>query len=170
MQLNIGNGLDLLRYNWSQEKAPQSSLTVLPNNEFLIEKILAPGASKPAEQPFLMPSSSSIVDNNFFVHREVLAWRFLAAACQPGTGNVRMQCKKEPAEFGILVPQDRTSMHVRMQVVGKEKTNIRGVDRELLHLSIAGEAFQWSLFVDETDHFKLIKIVVPEANTEVVRD
>jgi len=159
---------ELLRYNWSQEKAPQSSLSVMPNNEFLLEKILAPGNTKAAEQPFLMPNTSPIVDNNFFVHRELLVWRFLASACQPGGGG--LQCKRDPAEFGILVPQDRTSLHIRMELVGKDKTSVHGVDRELLRLKIAGEAFEWSLFVDEQDHFKVIKILVPEANTEVVRD
>jgi hypothetical protein len=159
---------ELLRYTWSQDKPAQSSLTVEPNNEFLLEKIIAPGTTKAAEQPFLMPNTSPIVDNNFFVHRELLAWRFLASACKPGGGG--MQCKTEPAEFGILVPQDRTSLHVRMSLVGKEKTSIHGVDRELLRLTLAGEAFEWALFVDEQDHFKLIKILVPEANTEVVRD
>jgi len=166
--MDLNSAGELLRYNWSQEKAPQSSLTVLPNNEFLIEKILPPGATKPAEQPFLMPNTSPIVDNNFFVHRELLAWRFLAAACQPGGGGI--QCKRDPAEFGILVPQDRSSLHVRMSLVGKEKTGVRGVDRELLRLKLSGEAFEWSLFLDEADHFKLIKILIPEANTEVVRD
>lgn len=162
-----GSG-ELLRYSWSQEKEPRSSLTVVPNNEFLLEKITPPGATKAAEQPFLMTSKSPILDNNFFVHRELLAWRFLASACQPGGGG--LQCKRDPAEFGILVPQDRTSMHVRMSLVGKQKTSIHGVERELLRLTLAGEAFEWALWVDEQDHFKLIKISIPEANTEVVRD
>ncbi len=166
--MDLTAGGELLRYSWSQDKPSQSSLTVEPNNEFLLEKIIAPGTTKAAEQPFLMPNTSPIVDNNFFVHRELLAWRFLAAACQPGGGG--LQCKRDPAEFGILVPQDRTSLHVRMSLVGKEKTSIHGVDRELLRLKLAGEAFEWALFVDEQDHFKLIKILIPEANTEVVRD
>ncbi len=162
-----GSG-ELLRYSWSQEKEPRSSLTVVPSNEFLLEKITPPGATKAAEQPFLMTNRSPILDNNFFVHRELLAWRFLASACQPGGGG--LQCKRDPAEFGILVPQDRTSLHVRMSLVGKEKTSIHGIDRELLRLKLAGEAFEWALWVDEQDHFKLIKISIPEANTEVVRD
>lgn len=164
-----GSG-ELLRYSWSQERDPRSSLTVVPNNEFLLEKIIPPGATKPAEQPFLMTNKSPIMDNNFFVHRELLAWRFLAAACQPGTAPVLWQCKHDPAEFGVLVPQDRTSLHVRMSLVGKETISIRGAERELLRLKLAGEAFEWALWVDEKDQFKLIKISIPEANTEVVRD
>jgi hypothetical protein len=167
--MDLTSSGELLRYNWSQEKEPRSSLLVVPNNEFLLEKIIAPGATKAAEQPFLMTNKSPIVDNNFFIHRELLVWRFLKGACQPGSAGVLLQCK-QPAEFGILVPQDRSSLQVRIGIVGKEKTSIHGVDRELLRLKLAGEAFEWALFVDEADRYKLIKVLIPEANTEVVRD
>lgn len=160
-----GNG-ELLRYEWNQSSG--ASLIVLPNNEFLIEKISTASSTKPAEQPFLMPNTSAILDNNFFVHREVLIWRFLAAACKPeGSG---FKCQKDPGDFGVLVPQDRTSMHVRMELVGKEKVQVRGVDRDLMRLNLKGDEFDWALWVDEQDHFKLIRVAIPADNTEVVRD
>ena len=46
-------------------------------------------------------------------------------------------------------------MHVRMELVGKEKVTIRGTDRELLRLNLTGESFDWALWLDEHDHFKL---------------
>jgi hypothetical protein len=114
-----------------------------------------------------LPSSSPILDNNFFVHREVLAWKYLAVAPCKDENNHR-HC--EPADFGALVPQDRTSMSVRMELVGKEKVTIRGAERELLRLNLSGENYQWALWVDEQDHFKLMKVSIPADNTEVVRD
>lgn len=157
---------ELVRYDWSQSSG--GSVTVLPKNDFLIEKISAPTASKPAEQPFLMPSTSLILDNNFFVHREVLAWRYLAADCKSeGTG---LKCQHDPAEFGVLVPQDRTSLRIRMEVVGKEKVNIRGAEHELLRLNLSGESFQWSLWLDDQNQFKLMRVAIPADDTEVVRD
>ena len=37
-----------------------------------------------------MPSTSAILDNNFFVHREVLAWRYLAIApCKDENGHLK---------------------------------------------------------------------------------
>lgn len=157
---------ELLRYDWSQVSG--GSLTVLPNNEFLIEKISPPNSTKPAEQPFLMPNTSAILDNNFFIHREVLAWRFLSGACKSETGNLK--CQQTPADFGVLVPQDRTSIHVQMELVGKEKVTIRGAERELLRLNLKGDNFQWSLWVDDRDQFKLMRVAIPADNTEVVRD
>ena len=61
-------------------------------------------------------------------------------------------------------------MPVRLEVVGKEKVTIRGAQRELLHLNLSGESFAWSLWVDDQDHFKLIRVAIPADDTEVVRD
>lgn len=163
--LEITGASELLRYEWSQSGG--GSLMVLPNNEFLMEKITATPSSKPAEQAFLMPNTSMILDNNFFVQREVLVWRYLAVAPCKGDSSKR-EC--QPVEFGALVPQDRTSLRVRLELVGKEKIAIRGVERELLRLNLHGESFDWVLWVDDHDQFKLMRVAIPADNTEVVRD
>jgi hypothetical protein len=164
--LEINSNAELVRYEWSQTSG--GSLTVLPNNDFLIEKISVPGAAKPAEQPFLMPTTTMILDNNFFVQREVLVWRYLAADCKPEAGNVK--CQGGPAEFGALVPQDRTSMRVRLELVGREKVTIRGAERELMRLNLTSESFVWNLWVDDHDQFKLMRVAIPADSTEVIRD
>ncbi len=70
--------------------------SVFPNNDFLLEKISTASSPKPAEQPFLMPSTSAILDNNFFVHRQILVWRYLAADCKPEGGNLK--CQQDPGD------------------------------------------------------------------------
>jgi hypothetical protein len=165
-ELEITSSGELIRYDWSQDSG--GSLTVLPNNDFLIERITTSATGKPAEQPFLMPTTSMILDNNFFVHREVLVWRYLAADCSTEGGNLK--CQQGPVEFGTLVPQDRTSMRVRVELVGKEKVSIRGTERELLRVNLTGESFEWALWIDPQDQGKLIRVAIPADNTEVVRD
>lgn len=165
-ELEITPNGELLRYEWSQ--ASGGSLSVFPSNDFLMERMTASGTGKTAEQPFLMPSTTAILDNNFFVHREVLAWRYLAADCKPEGGGLK--CQQGPAEFGTLVPQDHTSMSVRMELVGKEKITIRGTERDLLRLNLTGENFEWALWMDDKDHFKLMRVTIPADNTEVLRD
>lgn len=155
---------ELVRYEWNNGSG---SLVVTPSNDFLLEKISVSGSAKPAEQPFLMPSTSLILDNNFFVHREVLAWRYLAAACHNDSAG--MKCAPSD-EYGALVPQDRTSLRVRMEMVGREKVTIRGSERDLVRLNLMGDAFSWALWVDDKDQFKLMRVVIADANTEVVRD
>ncbi|MFZ0734773.1 MAG: hypothetical protein WAM79_20820 [Candidatus Sulfotelmatobacter sp.] len=165
-ELEITSTGDLLHYDWSQSSG--GSLTVIPSNDFLTEKITAPNSSKAAEKPFLMPSTTSILDNNFFIHREILLWRYLAADCKPEGGNLK--CQQGPASFGALIPQDQTSASIRIELKGKEKVTIHGVERNLLRLDLAGESFDWALWVDDQDHFKLMQISIPADNTEVVRD
>jgi hypothetical protein len=156
---------ELVRYEWGDGSG---SLVVTPNNEFLLEKITTASSSKPAEQPFLMPSTAAILDNNFFVHRQVLAWRYLATNCHTESG--AQKCQQGALDFAVLVPQDRTSMSVRMELAGREKVSIRGTERELLRLNLKGEAFNWTLWVDEKDQFKLMRVLIADDNTEVVRD
>jgi hypothetical protein len=165
-ELQMTTSAELVRYEWSDGNG--GSLAVTPNNEFLLEKITASPTAKTAEQPFLMPSTSAILDNNFFVHREVLAWRYLQSNC--GNENGEFRCKKDPGEFGVLVPQDRTSLRVRLELVGREKINIRGAERDLLRLNLQGESFSWALWVDDKDQFKLMRVLIADDNTEVVRD
>lgn len=165
-QLEINAAGALLSYEWSQSAG--GSLSVFPDNEFLKERITPSAGAKTAEQAFLMPNTSAILDNNFFVHREILVWRFLAADCKPESG--ALKCQQDPGEFGVLVPQDRTSLHVRLELIGKEKVTIRGAERELLRLNLKGENFEWQLWVDDKDQFKLIRASIPADNTEVVRD
>ena len=164
--LAITSSGERLHYEWSQ--ASGGSLTVLPNNEFLLEKISTSANGKPAEQPFLMPSTSIILDNNFFIQREVLVWHYLAAYCKLEGGP--LQCQQQPGEFGALIPQDRTSMRVRLEMVGKEKVTIRGAQRDLLRLNLSSETFEWTLWVDDQNQFKLMKVAIPADNTEVIRD
>ncbi len=155
----------LLRYEWSQSAG--GSLSVFPDNEFLKERISTTSTAKPAEQAFLMPSSSSILDNNFFIHREILAWKYLAVApCKDENGH--RHC--EFSDFGALVPQDRTSMSVRMELVGKEKITFHGAEREFLRLNLNGDTYQWNLWLDENDHFKLMRVAIPADDTVVDRD
>ncbi|MGP0017496.1 MAG: hypothetical protein ACLPHP_02910 [Candidatus Sulfotelmatobacter sp.] len=164
-ELQLSASGELLRYEWSQSAG--GSLSLFPENEFLKERITAPGQAKPAEQPFLLPATTPVLDNNFFIHREVLAWRYLAVApCKSENG--ARQC--QPADFGAVIPQDRTSMSVRLELVGKERITIHGAERELLRLNLSAEDLQWSLWVDENDHFKLIRVAIPADNTVVDRD
>ncbi len=59
---------------------------------------------------------------------------------------------------------------MRLELVGKEKITVRGVERELLRLNLTGDNFEWALWVDDHDQFKLIRVAIPADDTEVVRD
>jgi hypothetical protein len=168
-ELKLSPSGDLVRYDWHELGAGKSELTITPNDQFLIEKITtAASPDKPIDQPFLMPTSSMILDNNTFVQRELLAWRYLASNCKPEKGVGR--CSEAPAQFGVLVPQDRISMSVTLELVGKEKVTVNNVERELLRINMKDDSGDWALWLDEQNMFKLIRIVVPSNSTEIVRE
>jgi hypothetical protein len=166
--LKLSPAGDLLRYEWHDLTPSKAELTVVPNDQFLVEHISTGVGEKPAEQPFLMPASTMVLDNNSFVQRELLAWRYLGSICKQDNG--KTQCPMSPAQFGVLVPQERTSMSVSLQLVGKEKVKINGVERDLLRLNLKQDSGDWGLYLDDQNMFKLMRIVVAGSNTEVVRD
>ncbi len=156
----------LVQYDWHELSPGKSELVVLPNNEFLIEKVTENPGEKPKEQPFVLPNTSVILDNNFFIQREVLIWRYLSSSCVSEAG--KMKCA--PAQFGAVIPQDRLSVRVGVEPVGQEKVAIRGVERQLLRLNLKTEDGDWALWADPDDHYKLIRVQKSGENTEIVRD
>ena len=75
----------------------------------------------------------------------------------------------EPTESTIAVAH-KGFVWTEIEVVGKEKTMIRGAERDLLRLNLTSESFEWALWVDDQDQFKLMKVAIPADNTEVIRD
>ena len=167
-ELKISAAGDLVHYEWHNIAPTKADLVVTPNDQFLIERITVSAEGKRVEQPFLMPASTMILDNNSFVQREVLAWRYLASSCKQAAG--RTICPKDPAQFGVLVPQDRISMRVTLEPVGTEKIKVNGSERELLRLNLKDDSGEWALWLDDQNMFKLMRIVIAGDNTEVVRD
>ena len=156
----------LVRYEWRELAPGKGQLEITPKNDFLVERITTNPGDKPAEQPFLMPNTSVVLDNNFLIQREILAWRYLASSCATEKGQMRCTA----AQFGAIVPQDRTSARLTMQPVGEEKVTIRGTERQLLRINLKGEDDEWGLWLDSQDHYKLIRVVKVGENSEVVRD
>lgn len=159
---------ELLRYEWHELTPEKMDLELLPNDQFLIERVTMKPGEKPLEQPFLLPSSTVILDNNFFVHRELLAWRYLAQSCKQVSG--KFQCVSGPTTFGVVVPQGRASTRVTVEPVGREKVQVGGKERDLARFNLKLEDNSWSLWLDDQDHFKVVKIAIGNEKTEVVRD
>src|SRR5580704_15693068 len=158
---------ELRKYEWKEVSPGQSQAVVVPNQDFLIERYRNSPQDKELEKPFLIPASSSVLDDYFFVQREVLAWKYLATTCKQDKG--ALQCPlKQAVPFGALNPHARSSMSVTVEFAGREKVSIRGAEVELNRLDLKSEAGTWSLWLD--DQFKLQRILILGDNTEVVRD
>jgi hypothetical protein len=165
MQLTAAG--DIRRYEWKELSPEKAESVVLPNESFLTQKWSTGPQEKEHEQPYLLPASSSILDDYFFVHREVLAWRFLGTACKQEKGQV--QCPlKQRAQFGTLNPHQHSSAPLSAEFLGREKVSLKSGQQDLIKLELKNDAGTWQLWLD--DQFKVMRMSVVGENTEVDRD
>lgn len=158
---------ELKSYEWKESSPGQSHATITPNQDFLIERYSTAPLEKTREQPFMLPTSTSILDDYSFIQREVLAWKYLATSCKQDQG--RLACPlKQMVQLGTVNAHSRASSPVSVQYSGREKVLIHGVERELIRLDTKSDVGEWGLWLD--DQLKLQRILDPASNTEVVRD
>ena len=164
MQLTA-NG-DIRSYQWKELSPEKADSLLLPNEEFLTQKWRV-GDEKEHEQPYLLSVSTRILDDYFFVHREVLAWRYLAAACKQDKGV--LQCPvRQRTQFATINPHQHSSALLSIEFVGREKVNLKGGQKDLLKLELKTDAGNWQLWLD--DQFKVQRMLVMGENTFVDRD
>jgi hypothetical protein len=157
---------DLRHYTWNELSPNKAQSTVEPQDQFLMQHISAGPTDKPIDQTYILPSSTAILDDYFFSQREVLAWRYLGGNCRPDSASGA--CKLTRAQFGALVPRQRTSMLVNMEYIGRETINVKGQKRELSRFNLQSDGLDWGLWLDE--NHKLIRIYIAADSIEVVRD
>ena len=166
-ELQLEPNGNLRKYEWKEVSPGKARAVITPNDNLLIERSTNNPQDKEEEHPFLLPLSTSVLDDYFFIHREILVWKYLATGCRQDKGQVACP-QDQPVKFGAINPHQRSSLLVSMAFTGKEKTPVHGVERELNHFLLKSDAGDWSLWLD--DQFKLVRILVPSDNTEVVRD
>lgn len=164
-ELQLSASGELVKYVWKEVGGAKSQAVVEPDHEFLIEHVSA-ADGKPHDTPFLMPHTTTILDDYSFAQRQILAWKYLASVCSSDQG--RLGCRAERAQFGVLIPQQQSASSVYLTLAGKEKVSIRGTERELNRINLETEAGDWVMWFDDSN--KLVRIVVASANTEIVRD
>ena len=165
-ELDLTPAVEIRRYEWKELSPEKLVATVTPNDPFLIERFSVGSDNKLQEQNFLLPTSTAILDDYFFIQREVLAWKYLATACRKQNGP--LQCPmKQKMQFGTLNPHARSSMSVAVQFTGREKLNIRGAEREYSRFLLTSETGEWAFWLD--DQFKLVRLL-DSGGTEVLRD
>ena len=165
-ELQLTPSGDIRKYEWKELSPGKAQATVAPSNDFLMEHSSRGPNEKPEDLPFLLPASTSIIDDYFFIHREVLVWRYLATACKQDKGS--LQCPNKKTEFGTMNPHQRSSQPLSLQFAGRDKVPIRGTDHDLNKFVLRSEGGDWTMWLD--DQFKLQRIVIASDNTEVLRD
>jgi hypothetical protein len=166
-QLKLAANSELQRYEF-KSIAPTTEQAVLePKDEFLIQHSTLTPTDKPEEHPYILPASTSVLDDFVFVHRELLAWRFLAIGCRQNNGQVQCPLKKK-MNIGVVIPRSRTSMLVAVEFMGRDNISVHGQARELNRFDLKSETADWQLWLD--DDYKVVRMFIPDQATEIVRD
>lgn len=161
----------LLHYEWHEISPGSSEAVVEPSTEFLVEHMRPNPPDAPRDIPFLVSTSTLIMDDNIFTHREVLLWRYLASnlggTCT--TQNDIRTCQAAKSNFGVLVPKQGSTDAVTIVYAGRHSVSVKGTPRDLDRFDVSSESTgTWVLWVDENK--KLVMISIPDANIEVVRE
>jgi hypothetical protein len=165
-ELSLNPMGELRRYQWSEKSPGKALVTVETDGELLTEQLYASAGEKPVEQKFLLPPSTFILDDYFFVQRQLIAWRYLGASCH--TEATGLQCRLAKAQLGVLVPRQRASLSVSLEYTGSEPVNIKGTPQTLQRFKIDAEGTEWNLWLDDSHH--LLRVTSPSQNVEVLRD
>jgi hypothetical protein len=163
-ELQLSSSGTLVRYDWKQED--KGEVVVEPKDEFLVEHVSLAENQKKAEQPFVLPTSTLILDDGFFSQRQLLLWRYLAASCQPKAG--QPGCTLPPQQYGVIVPRQQTSIQVTVEYKGAQKLNLKGTDMDLQRFELTGEGLDWNIWID--GQYRIQKITVDDQSTEITRE
>jgi hypothetical protein len=163
-ELQISPGGNLIRYQWSENG--KGTAIVEPKDEFLVEHVTLTEGAKSAEQPFILPASTLILDDGFFSQRQILLWRYLATQCKPKDGE--KGCTLGQQKYGVIVPRQQTSTQLSVEYKGSQKVNIKGLDMDLQRFELHGEGYDWTVWIDAS--YKIQKIAIDAESTEIFRE
>lgn len=165
-ELQLAPSADLRTYDWKEILPAKANVTVVPDGTFLLERFGDGPEAKQNVQNFLLPPSTSILDDYAFVQREVLAWKYLAMSCSHAQGPVKCP-KNQKVHFGTLNPHERSSMSVSIEFTGTDKITWHGTEHMFSRFVISSESGEWAFWLD--DQMKLVRLL-SDSGTEVVRD
>ena len=162
-ELQLTAAGDLVKYDWHETKPEKLESSIDVGDQVLTQHVSSGEKQKSQDIPFILPSSTSVLDDYFFVHREIIAWKYVASECPDLS-----KCTLTKASIGIIIPRQHTSGLVSIEFKGRDKTQFHGADTELNHFILHADDVDWSLYMN--DEQKLVKVEVPSEQIVAMRD
>jgi hypothetical protein len=140
-----------VRYEWNMQSAKKAASTIVFNGATANVELRMEGA-RPYSQQFTFNSDRVVVlDNNMYDQYAILA-------------RLYDWDKKGAQTFSVIVPQEMTPGSVTVESLGKQDT---GSGAKLEQLRVKTEDIEINLFLDGQ---RLVRIVSPSANAEIIRE
>jgi len=162
-ELQLTPNGDLLKYDWRETKPEKLESSIDVGDQVLTQHVNPGEKQKPQDIPFILPSSTSVLDDYFFVHREIITWKYVASECPD-----LAKCTLTKANIGIIIPRQHTSGMVSIEFKGRDTTQFHGAETALNHFILHADDVDWSLYLN--DQHKLVKVEVPSEQIEAIRD
>jgi hypothetical protein len=140
-----------VRYEWNMQGAKKAASTIVFNGATANVELRMEGA-RPYTQQFTFNSDHVVVlDNNMYDQYAILS-------------RLYDWDKKGAQTFSVIVPQEMTPGSVTVESLGKQDT---GNGAKLEELRVKTEDIEINLFLDGQ---RLVRIVSPSANAEIIRE
>jgi hypothetical protein len=158
----------LKRYTWKETQPGKSQIVVEPqDDQFLVAHITQSATDPVKDSVHPLAPSTTILDDNFFSHMEVLGWKYMAMNCHPNAQGTN-DCKWAPLRMPVFVPHQQESMVIQMQFLSMDKMKLNGIEGEFRSFKLQSETGDWLLWFN--DQNKLVRVLILADNTEVLRD
>ncbi len=167
-ELEMGANGSLKKYTWKEIKPGDAAIELEPSGEqFLTMRTTINAATPPKVLTLALSPATSILDDNFFSHMQVLTWKYMASGCRP-TPNGTNECLWQPGKLPILNPHVQEPLLISMEFMGQQKIKMKGVEQNYKTFKLKGESGEWTLWFNGEN--KLVRVVIAAENTEVLRD
>jgi hypothetical protein len=158
----------LKKYTWKETQPGKSQIIVEPqDDQFLVAHIMQTATDPAKDSVHPLAPSTSILDDNFFSHMELLGWKYMAMNCHPNAQGLN-ECKWAPLRMPVFVPHQQASMVVQLQFLSMDKMKLNGADGEYRSFKLQSETGDWLLWFNAQN--KLVRVLILADNTEVLRD
>jgi hypothetical protein len=167
-EMRVSSDGKLKFYKWQATLPQREEATIEPKEDVLVEHAVFADQKK-QDVPYIVPSSTVILDDNFFSQRELLIWRYLKRGGCAAKEDGQLYCG--PSHFGVLVPHQHMAANTIVELMGRDKITVKGVEKELNKFKIDADGVQWLIWMDDPENnYKVLKMSIPASNIDVVRD
>lgn len=162
-ELELGTDGAIRKYTWQEKEPGKARLTAEPQDKSFIvvrQKETDAAAPKDSTHPVDI-SATTIVDDNFYSHLQVLMWRYLALSCP------NQQCRFGEQKLPVFVPHQEMAQLFTITFEGNDTLRLRQGRTDVTKFRVITEGGEMHVWMQGT---KLMKLLMPAAAVEVTRE
>lgn len=161
-ELEIAGDGSLRKYVWQEIQPGKAKVTAEPQDKtFIVVKQTQSDtdAGKDSTHP-LDVTVTSIVDDNFYSHVQVLLWRYMAMSCSQQSG-----CRE--MKLPVFVPHQQMAQLFTVNFVGNDTLRLKHGSVQAGKFRVQTEGGEMHVWMDGV---RMVRLAMPTSQVEVVRE